>query len=166
MKVKTSELTGVALDWAVAKCEGVPLIYRGRKWPTDGATTVEYAPWAVHPVVDGSGPYVPVLCHSSYKPSTNWEHGGTIIDRYDIDVLRDGDEFGARLGSMRKHPQREVMSWFTSRGPTKLTAAMRCLVTSRLGDEIEVPDELMACSNREAEASQDQANAQRPRSRA
>jgi len=25
MKLKTNELTGVALDWAVAKCEGVPV---------------------------------------------------------------------------------------------------------------------------------------------
>lgn len=27
-------------------------------------------------------------------------------------------------------------------GPTPLVAAMRCLVASRLGDEVEIPDEL------------------------
>jgi hypothetical protein len=28
-------------------------------------------------------------------------------------------------------------------GPTPLTAAMRCYVASKLGDEVEVPDELL-----------------------
>ena len=30
MKIKTSEMTGAALDWAVAKCEGV--VYHGPAW--------------------------------------------------------------------------------------------------------------------------------------
>ena len=30
MKIKTNQLTGAALDWAVAKCEGV--VYHGPAW--------------------------------------------------------------------------------------------------------------------------------------
>lgn len=34
MKIKTSELTGPALDWAVAKCEGI------RREPISGSDTL------------------------------------------------------------------------------------------------------------------------------
>lgn len=42
-----------------------------------------------------------------------------------------------------------ILSWptphvfFRSYGPTLLIAAMRCYVASKLGDEVEVPDELL-----------------------
>jgi hypothetical protein len=158
VKVKTAELEGPALDWAVAKAKKMPLVSRGRKWTTDGAATVEYAPWAVHPVVDGSGPYVAALCHHTYSPSTDWAHGGPIIEREGIRLHR--SVTGQWWAGPESDPFRPVA------GATPLIAAMRCFVTSRLGDEIEVPDELRAYSNREADASQDQADVLRPRSRA
>ena len=99
--MKTSELTGAALDWAVAKCEG----YRLDLVPEDG-----------------------------YTPSTDWAQGGPIIEREVIDLV-------SPLGC-------PTTSWVASRGriyangPTPLMAAMRCYVASKLGDEVEVPDEL------------------------
>jgi len=134
MKIKTSELSGAALDWAVAQCEQKPLVFRGRKWPTDGAATVEYAPWAVHPVVNGSGPFVASLCNSTYSPSTDWSQGGPIIEREGVLFV------GTNDGGM-------YHAWIVRRnasalGPTHLIAAMRCHVASHLGDEVDIPEAL------------------------
>lgn len=52
--MKTSELTGNALDWAVAKCEGV---------------------------INGDALDIGFILESGYTPSTNWAQGGAIIER-------------------------------------------------------------------------------------
>jgi hypothetical protein len=71
--------------------------------------------------------------------ATNWELGGPIIEREGIELFRNN----------------EKSYWFTSRarnqigtGPTPLVAAMRCYVASKMGDEIDVPDEL--CTEEQA----------------
>ena len=65
MKVKTSELTGEALDWAVAKCEG----------------KLQYWPMFVV-VVEGGGWEEPC------KYSTNWSQGGPLIEREIFKLFR------------------------------------------------------------------------------
>ena len=62
MLIKTSDLIGSALDWAVAKCEGIDL------FETEG--------W-VYPEDGGRAPY---------KPSTDWSQGGPIIERKSIEL--------------------------------------------------------------------------------
>jgi len=118
--MKTSELTGVALDWAVAKCQ-----------PDDTL--------AVYFDEDTGEP----LCHDDwpdnqeFKPSTDWAQGGTIIEREGISVDRIGGAWTADItdsvGGYIEH---------TESGPTPLIAAMRCYVASKLGDTIEIPEEL------------------------
>ena len=100
MKVKTSELTGPALDWAVAKCENN---------------------WTFEP--DGLDSY-----------STDWAQGGPIIEREKLDVFCSGNVWDASTGD--RHPN------VIKTGTTPLIAAMRCYVASKLGDEIEIPEEL------------------------
>lgn len=141
MKIKTQDLTDAALDWAVARCEGIPLVFKGRKWPTDGAATVEYAPWAVHPVVDGSGPYVAALCPSSYNPSTNWSQGGPIIEQEFIQLGGGITNNEPRWFAFRAKDDKS--GTYKGHGPTPLIAAMRCYVASKLGDEVEIPEELI-----------------------
>jgi hypothetical protein len=105
--MKTSELTGTALDWAVAKCEGL------ETW-NDCCQIL---------LVGDDEPF---------HPSTDWSQGGPLLDQY-ITKLEDyGDQWGAEGPNL---PERF--------GPTPLIAAMRCLVASRLGDEVEVPTELL-----------------------
>ena len=58
--MKTDELTGAALDWAVAKCEGVLM-----RWER---STHDEAPL-------------------EYSPSTDWAQGGVIIEREKIEVF-------------------------------------------------------------------------------
>ena len=110
--MKTSELTGPALDWAVAKCEGI--------YFEDFEDFERYAP----------------------EYSTDWSQGGPIIERekllpcYAPDGGPDSnqpwvcDDYAGQVCS--------GMCW----GKTPLIAAMRCYVTSKLGDDIDVPKEL------------------------
>ena len=117
MKTKTSELSGAALDWAVAKCEG----YFGINMASvrDGVTDVFY--------------------FEKWEPSTNWSQGGAIIERERLSITpRDG--FWDALVHDRLFE--DDGSDHYSTGETPLIAAMRCYVASRLGDEVEVPDEL------------------------
>lgn len=68
-----------------------------------------------------------------FWPSTDWAQGGPIIERERIATWGDGDLYWeAECG------------WAWAKGSTPLIAAMRCYVTLKLGDEVEVPEELSA----------------------
>ena len=116
MKIKTSELTTPALDWAVATALGEKaIISRG------------YARTA-----DGLWPY-------EYEYSSNWTTAGPIIERlFATEGFKLNQDSPGTVG-------REICSASNGRvagyGPTPLIAAMRCFVASRLGDEVDVPDE-------------------------
>ncbi len=114
--MKTSELTRHALNWAVAKCEGATDAWRG-----DGPFW-----WDGVPCIRSGGHDV------NYRPSTDWAQGGPIIERERVDVLYEHDLRWIAV------PQKGIESY----GPTPLIAAMRCYVASKLGDDIEIPEEL------------------------
>ena len=116
MKIRTSELTGAALDWAVAKCIG------HRVAANYGSYIRIYLP---DPKQSG---YTLAFC-----PSTNWEQGGPIIEREKLDILYEHDLRWVAI------PQKGVEYY----GPTPLIAAMRCYVASKLGSEVEIPKELI-----------------------
>ena len=118
--MKTSELIGSALDWAVAKAEG-----KSNEWMHD------------HKIG-----YV-------NSASTDWAQGGPIIEREEIELhvlpsgldislhptYQRGDFWEANLWP----PDVDIIQICA---PTPLVAAMRCYVASKLGDEVEVPEEL------------------------
>jgi hypothetical protein len=104
MPMKTSELTGAALDWAVAKCEGVLM-----RWER---STHDEAPL-------------------EYSPSTDWAQGGPIIEREGLTITHQQNQWAAQTDD-------DLFEF----GPTPLIAAMRCYVASKLGDEVELPEEL------------------------
>jgi hypothetical protein len=119
-KIKTSSLIGPALDWAVAKGESV---YMPRK-----DTEANRAMW--------------FLSHWETKQggmnySTKWAQGGPIIEREKLSTSYsiEGDWMGYYTIDF---DMRDVV-----RGPTPLIAAMRCYVKNKLGDEVDVPDELL-----------------------
>jgi hypothetical protein len=109
--MKTSELTGAALDWAVAKCEGEQL-WIGSK------VCERICPDNGEPVF--------------WEPSTEWAQGGPIIERErtEFDFDEDTQMFHAYDGV------------YSGVGQTHLIAAMRCYVASKLGDDINIPEEL------------------------
>jgi hypothetical protein len=102
--MKTSELTGAALNWAVNHAERLtgilaPVNYCGK-----------------------------------------WEHGGPIIEREGISVVQQGDA-ADWVASVYNHNEDD---WYMhTTGPTPLIAAMRCYVASKLGDDINIPEELL-----------------------
>ena len=111
-EMKTSELSGAALDWAVKKA-----------------------------IKKDGGYFLPSKDYKNISHSTDWAHGGPIIEREVI--------------SIGKHTWDDegVISWGASKsglyqgapfsvGPTPLIAAMRCYVASKLGNEVEIPEEL------------------------
>lgn len=77
-------------------------------------------------------PEYPRIGGVQYHPSTDWAQGGPIIEREGIFSGPHCDIFIAWTGGTR---------W---EGPTQLIAAMRCYVSSKLGDEVEVPEVLHA----------------------
>jgi len=69
---------------------------------------------------------------TGFNPTTNWSQGGPIIERERININDDGgDEWKG---------DDSIGHW--GYGPTPLIAAMRCYVASKLGDEVEIPEEL------------------------
>ena len=116
--MKTSELTGTALDWAVAKCEVLEV-------------------WR-----EPDGMY---LCEGGevgfrYRPSSDWAQGGPIIEREGISIVLDWDVVGEFSWGATRIEGPAVSS---EQGPTPLIAAMRCYVASKLGDEVAIPDGLV-----------------------
>jgi hypothetical protein len=118
MKVKTRELHGATLNWAVAMCEG----------------------WTATKAQDARGEYLWLwkeprgMNPKHYHPSTHWGIGGPIIER-EIIML---DYDAAHDWEARDFDSQQILA----HGPTPLIAAMRCYVASKLGDVVEVPDEL------------------------
>ena len=112
--MKTNELTGAALDWAVARCEGYQAVFtNGTLRPVFRKCEAVEATWP------------------SY--STDWAQGGPIIERERIDVWAWEKTWSAgdnKALNTRAH------------GPTPLIAAMRCYVASKLGDDVDVPEEI------------------------
>ena len=121
MRVKTNELTGAALDWAVAKCEGFT--------DYDHATETMQAPRKEYGRVN----------MDEYSYSTDWAQGGPIIEREGINL--DNYAKNPKWSAWTPAPDRESGE-AQAYGPTPLIAAMRCYVASKLGDEVEIPWEL------------------------
>lgn len=129
MKIKTSDLTGAALDWAVCMALGMKpediLIYLPgpkaslykRLRDEDGQLNHTYM----------TGP--------DLLFSRRWEAGGPIIERERLWVCSSHQSKGWFSESPRGDVERFL-------GPTPLVAAMRCFAASKLGCEVEIPMEL------------------------
>ncbi len=128
--MKTSELSGAALDWAVARAERLDCY---------ADMTGEPRPaWAAF--VDFGDE-----THIRYTPSEHWGFGGPIIEREEIELHKwalDGWEAHATNYSFLNTPN-EKPEFAKQHGPTPLIAAMRCYVASVLGDEVEIPATLL-----------------------
>jgi hypothetical protein len=118
--MKTSELTGAALDWAVAKCE------------KEAGMNVREGYGGSLLVVDANDFGAP----ANY--STDWAQGGPIIEREKLCL--DIDSAGVWLAWTKQNYDDEPRHMVS--GPTPLIAAMRCYVASELGDTVELPEGL------------------------
>lgn len=118
MKIKTKYLTGAALDWAVAMLQGYDTAFASA-----GDVII---------LREGVTDY--------FDPHRNWGWGGPIID----ELIQQGfthekADFGMGIKFWRVvdgEPQ-------FAHGPTTLIAAMRCYCSFKLGNEVDVPEELL-----------------------
>lgn len=116
MKVKVSEASGIVLDWLTAKAE-------------DSTFSEEY----------------PHLLKSGFETpsySSAWDIAGPIIEREKLQLTTEkcwgwvsSIPFAVEIGGYRKY----IFTY----GETPLIAAMRCFVASKLGEEADVPEELL-----------------------
>lgn len=116
MKIQVSEATPVQINYLVGACEGL-------HWEEGDIFAGVYGP--------------------GFAPATDWTDAGPIIEREEIGTKRRmpcmrGEEWEAS-GS----PGAKGAGYSHAYGPTPLIAAMRCYVASRLGAEVDVPDELI-----------------------
>jgi hypothetical protein len=122
--MKTSELTGAALDWAVAKAEEEhDVLFCQRQY---GRLLVRIA-----------GDHETRDIEWSYTPSTDWAQGGPIIEREGVYLWRPYGVMGAWSAKLDDWQPERVLH-----DDKPLIAAMRCYVASKLGDDIEIPEEL------------------------
>lgn len=114
VEVKTCEMVGPALDWAVAESEDLrPYHHNGEFWVLDGKTN------ALLP-----------------KFSTDWAIGGPLIDHYKIWISPpslDRNEWSSAHGNSTRD----------SLGHTAMISACRAIVAAKLGDVVQVPKELI-----------------------
>lgn len=130
MKIKVSKATGIQLDWLVAKAQGFEVYHSAL---LNGY--IKHGFW-VSGYHDDLNNWVPLV---ALTYSTSWAQGGPIIERERISpgYSVEGDWIAYRFD-----PQDELEASFVQRGPTTLIAAMRCFICSRLGETVEIPEEL------------------------
>lgn len=141
MKIKTSELIGPALRWAVATLEGYTNLRRG----VFSGELVMDPPRKEYGAVEFSS-----ICYD-----TDWSQGGQIIDLEGIllrPIRKPGHEMHGQCLAMYDENNTDTIVRWVKRtdwprhylsGPTPLIAAMRCYVARKLGDEVNIPEELL-----------------------
>lgn len=136
MKIKTSELIGAKLDWAVAESIGAyqgdyNLCEGGESWPA-----WIFPDWFSVRASTGE-----------FMPSTDWSRAGPLIERFKVAVLP------INVGLQNDQPE----LWFSTAfydgssadacykayADTALKSACRAIVGLKLGEEIEVPEEFV-----------------------
>lgn len=135
MKILTKNLIDGPLDWAVKKALG-----------DIGIVVMREGKWLARE--EGKHHY-----------STDWSQGGPILDREGIATRRHSNgTWYAMLSSDLGDGERAQWCQYTFKnapiasgtsrqvrfeGPTPLIAAMRCHIASKLGYEVDVPEELL-----------------------
>lgn len=109
IEVKTAELTGPALNYATAVADGFDFAKQFDR-----------------------------IAFNGYCPSTDWEHGGPLIEKYGVAFLSEQnfDEPDAWVAVIRDEEA-------VARGATHLIAACLAIVAAKLGDTVSVPAELV-----------------------
>lgn len=138
--IKISEAQDQVLDWLVALAQGAQQI----KAP-------ENQRWMLHwpsPIFGDQ----PKWSMRAPHYSTDWAQGGPIIEREGINVEYDGDWVYDPANQAPDDEPDNGDRWLAAPwnngtlgqyGPTPLVAAMRCYVASKLGETVEVPEELL-----------------------
>lgn len=123
IEVKTADLTGEALAWAVGKAEGQEVLL---------APPIYGNPWRVFVRYTGEV----TIREVRYNPWEDWAIGGPLIQKYRVGFGLYSDSFFAVSGLDDTPGDAD--------GSTHLIAACRAIVDAKLGDIVQLPKELIA----------------------
>ena len=126
--IKTAELTGPKLDWAVAECEKVRTYVRPCEHTMTGLC-----------ILDADLVDMETDDAQELRYSRDWAQGGPILDRERITIRQ-----WTSMPSIHAYMPHDGAPW--GAGPTPLIAAMRCFC-SKLGDVVDIPEELCQQQN-------------------
>lgn len=115
VEVKTAELIGAALDWAIGKFVG-------------------------HVEIDDELGVVSDMSHNitgKWSPSTDWSQCGPLIEKYNIGLAPIVRGWGAGID------ETDLAYGDCQCGETPLIAACRAIVAAKRGDTVSVPKELI-----------------------
>jgi hypothetical protein len=116
VEVRTADLIGPALDWAVAQAEGFQVEIRQR----------QDAAYPCPLIVEGQATRgIPRYC-------SDWGHTGPLVEKYNVSLIYAFEEYQALIG-MTESEQHEK----------PLVAICRAIVSAKLGDAVQVPEELL-----------------------
>lgn len=127
IETKTCELSGAALDWAVAKADGEQIVeFEGK-----------------HSVIVGFR-LNPIRTPGGYTPSTDWSQGGPLIFEYRVNLHEVSDDCWEAWVTGREEYRYKG-------GDAPLVAICRAVIASQLGDTVNVPAELFKPLTRAAQ---------------
>lgn len=146
--MKTSELTGRKLDYAVALAVGFKKVDVGY-FGTDSETPEQkdLPEWFNEETDNSVGEYwVDFENQRAYHrdegwlvdawtPSTDWSQGGPLIEEYELSIKPSMDGIGFVASKQND-------GYWAEYGETYLEAACRALVAYKLGPEVSIPEEL------------------------
>lgn len=144
MKVKVNELTNQQLNWAIAEVEikenrltrdklnfnGPDLLLNNKIFPLVRTDITELGKSLGLPGARWGASI------GEWNPSEKWSQAGPIIEREKLMLWYDTRY--TKYWWRAKHKNSAVVFY----GPTLLIAAMRCYIASKLGNEVEIPEEL------------------------
>lgn len=152
-RVQVGDLTGVALDWAVAgldpRCQGLEFglvdgVMCGYYFSDDGGRQVRsIAVFLVGPAFlrqMQAREALGLRDARPYCPTSDWNQAGRLIESEKIGIEHGGEAFDAWIARV-KPCLPDVDEWV---GETPLVAALRCLVATKLGPEVDVPNEILS----------------------
>lgn len=164
VEVKTAELSGAVLDWAVMVADGFRLVrvgylgMHGEGWCDETPEQIGMPEWFAAKTNGSVGAYwvkdegeqvfhalwpnyTDPLMHKPRSPSSKWAHGGPLIDLYDPDERRLPDR--SRIAEVWLDLPNGDANAGVGIGPTRLIAVCRAIVASVMGDTVSVPRELL-----------------------
>lgn len=125
IEVKTADLVGEALGWAVGKAEGLNLELVPPQYGNSWRVFARYRGQAIEHI-------------KRYNPWEDWALGGPLIEKYKLDL---GAPMEMKLGPWNANTEWGHPSG--QKGGTALVASCRAVVAAKLGDTVQVPKELL-----------------------
>lgn len=94
--------------------------------------------------MDSGEPFRFKLKECDWKPSTDWSHGGPLIERFGLGVAKFFEPIDGPVEAGREWGCLTLDDSLQAEGATPLIAAMRAIVAVKLGDTVDIPDEIVS----------------------